>query len=186
MRTGRFLSGSCFISRNFHVAGMCLISLLVCSMLTSCGFHLRGSAESVIRIPALHLTAENVYGELIYAFESTLSSSGTELVESRDLAPWTMTILSERFSRRVAATTRSISAAKYELILQVRFSLTAQDGKLLIPPTSLSIQRMYEYDSSNLVGSDAEEELLRQEMRREIADSIVRRMESTINSQAAM
>ena len=160
--------------------------MLVCLILTSCGFHLRGSAESETRIPALHLTAENVYGELIYAFESTLSSSGTELVESPDLAPWTMTILSERFSRRVAATTRSISVAKYELILQVRFSLTAQDGNLLIPPTSLTIQRMYEYDSSNLVGSDAEEELLRQEMRREIAGSIVRRMEATINSQAAM
>lgn len=163
-----------------------LISLLGCLMLTSCGFHLRGTAESELRIPAIYLTAENVHGELITAFERRLSSSGTQLVGSRDLAPWALSILSERFSRRVASTTQNISVAKYELILQVRFSLTGQDGSLLIPPTSLTIERMYDYDSSNLIGSDAEQELLRREMQSEIADSIILRTGATINSQAAM
>jgi LPS-assembly lipoprotein len=97
-----------------------------------------------------------------------------------------MSILAERFSRRVASTTKAISVAKYELILQVRFSLTARDGKLLIPPALLIVERLYDYDSSNLVGSDAEEELLRQEMRAEIADSIIRRIGTTISSQVAM
>jgi LPS-assembly lipoprotein len=182
-----FRTTSCLVYRDFIAAIKTgLMPLLACVMLTSCGFHLRGTAEQELRIPALHLTAENLYGELIYALERTLSSSGTQLVDSRDLAPWTLSILSERLSRRVAATTRGISVAKYELILEVRFSLTARDGTLLTPPTSLSTQRTYEYDSSNLVGSDAEEELLRQEMRREIAESIIRRMGTTINSQAAM
>jgi LPS-assembly lipoprotein len=178
---------NCLANRDFiAVIKTGLVPLLVCAMLTSCGFHLRGTAGPELRIPALHLTAENLYGDLINALERTLSSSGTQLVDSSDLAPWTLSILSERLSRRVAATNRSISVAKYELILEVRFSLTARDGTLLTPPTSLSIQRTYEYDSSNLVGSDAEEELLRQEMRREIAESILRRMSTTINNQAAM
>ncbi|MDK1023158.1 MAG: LPS assembly lipoprotein LptE [Gammaproteobacteria bacterium] len=157
----------------------------MCILLTACGFQLRGTAESEFRIPALYLTAEHTYGELIRALERRLSSNGTELVSSRDLAPWTVSLLAERFSRRVASTTRDISVAKYELILQVHFSLAAQDGKLLIPPASLIIERLYDYDPSNLVGSDAEEELLRQEMRTDIIDRIVRRIGTTINSQAA-
>lgn len=163
----------------------CLVLLLGCILLASCGFQLRGTSESELRIPVLHLTAEDAYGELIRALESRLSSTGTELVSSRDLAPWTASILAERFSRRVASTTRDISVAKYELILQVRFSLAAQDGKLLIPPASLIIERVYDYDPTNLVGSDAEEELLRQEMRTDIIDSIIRRISTTINSQSA-
>jgi LPS-assembly lipoprotein len=164
----------------------CLISMLCCLMLASCGFHLRGTGDSALQIPALHLTAENVHGELIYALEQRLSSRGTQVVGSRDLAPWTMNILSERFSRRVVSTTKDISVGKYELILQVRFNLATRDGKLLVPPASLIVERIYDYDPSNLTGSDAEEELLRQEMRAEIADSIIRRIGTTISNQAAM
>jgi len=186
MRIRWLQSGNCFVLRNFHAMGRRLIPILGCLILTSCGFQLRGTGDSAFRIAALHLAAEDARGELIVAFERNLSGSGTQLVGSSDLAPWTMSILSERFSRRVASTTKDISVAKYELILQVRFNLTTRDGKLLIPPASLIVERLYDYDPSNLVGSDAEEELLRQEMRTEIADSIIRRIAVTINNQATM
>jgi LPS-assembly lipoprotein len=178
----------CFVPRNpvAAVFSTGLISLLLCVMLSSCGFHLRGTAGSAFQIPSLHLTAENARGELMGIFERNLASRGTRLVDSRDLAPWTMNIMSERFSRRVASTTGDISVAKYELILQVRFNLSASDGELLIPPATMVVERVYDYDSSNLVGSDAEERLLRQEMRAEIADSIIYRIGTTISSQATI
>ena len=160
-----------------------LILLVGCLLLASCGFHLRGTGIAEHPAISLHVTAANSNAELLGMLERTLSGDGMKLVDDRALAPWTVSLLDENFSRRVASTTRGISVAKYQLILQVRFSLSARDGKLLIPATSLTVERMYDYDSSNLVGSDTEQTLLRDEMRMDIVERMIRRIETTISSQ---
>lgn len=165
-------------------ANISLCVVFVCMLLGSCGFQLRGTGGQDFQIASIHIAIANVYRELAQVIETTLANAGTEIISSADQAPWTANVLSERFSRRVASTSREVSVAKYELTLEVQFSLIEQSGLQLIPATLLTVERLYDYDPANLVGSDAEEQLLMQEMRMEVAESLVRRIGVTINHQA--
>jgi LPS-assembly lipoprotein len=159
--------------------------LSICLLLSSCGFHLRGTGSDAVQIPAIHVSFENSYGELSRSLEALLVGSGTQIVENPTESPWSLFVSAERNSRRVASTNSQISVAQYELQMLVEMRLENRDGSVIIPATTLSTDRLYEYDSSNLTGSDAEEQVLRAEMRSELAERILRRVKMTIKSQAA-
>jgi outer membrane lipopolysaccharide assembly protein LptE/RlpB len=58
-------------------------------------------------------------------------------------------------------------------------------GKAVIEPTSVSTERIYRFDNASLVGNTEEEKLLNQEMRRDIASQIIRRIDATVRATRA-
>jgi LPS-assembly lipoprotein len=164
------------------VAGLLLVMTL---MISSCGFHLRGATEDAVHLPVLYVSMESNFGEMSRAIRSALTNSGTEIVTDPGAAPWSLFISAEKSDRRIASTNSEISVARYELQSMVDIRLEAQDGTLLIPTIALSTERVYEYDSSNLTGSDVEEQVLKKEMRDELVERILRRVEMTIGNELA-
>lgn len=154
------------------------IILLAVLLLAGCGFHLRGSGQISTQLELLHVTSINAYGELVQKLESVLTRSGVSIERDKSLAPFSLHIISERNSRRVATTTSRKTVAEYELRLLVEFQLESRDGDLIIPPSSLVTERVYTLDQTNLVGSNEEEQLLKEEMQDEIIEQIIRRVEA--------
>lgn len=165
-------------------AAACLL-LIMTMMISSCGFHLRGTGDEITHVPALYLSMENNFGEMSRSIKSALADNGTEIVADPGGAPWSLFVSAERNNRRIASTNSEISVARYELQSMVDIRLEGEDGTLLIPTIMLSTERVYDYDSSNLTGSDVEEQLLKKEMRDELVERIIRRVEMTIVNQQA-
>ena len=152
--------------------------LLALLLLYGCGFHLRGTGQISAQLGMLHVTAINAYGELVQKLESALTRSGVSIERDKSVAPYSLRIIGEKNTRRAATTTSRITVAEYELRLLVEFQLENLDGDLIIPPSSLVTERVYALDQANLVGSNDEEELLKEEMQDEIVDKIIRRVEA--------
>lgn len=169
----------------YRVPGITWILFAISLLLSSCGFQLRGTGEQAVHIPALYVVVvDNNFGKLSQSIRSALTDNGTFIPADPASAPWSLFLSSERNDRRIASSNSQVSVSKYELVMEVDLRLEAQDGTVLIPTTQLSTERLYEYDSSNLTGSDAEEQLLRQEMRAELVGRILRRVEMTIGNQS--
>jgi outer membrane lipopolysaccharide assembly protein LptE/RlpB len=66
--------------------------------------------------------------------------------------------------------------------LLVEFQLENRAGDLIIAPASPVTERVYTLDQANLMGSNEEEELLREEMQDEIIEQIIRRVEASTRS----
>lgn len=158
------------------------ILLLAVFVLSSCGFHLRGSGQISTQLDMLHVTAINAYGELVQKLESVLTGAGVAIERNKSLAPYSLRIISEKNTRRVATTTSRIAVAEYELRLVVKIQLQNRAGDLIMAPSSLVTERVYTLDQANLMGSNEEEELLRQEMQDEIIEQIIRRVEAITRS----
>ncbi|MDP6264157.1 MAG: LPS assembly lipoprotein LptE [Pseudomonadales bacterium] len=158
------------------------ILLLAVLSLDGCGFHLRGSGRSATQLDMLHVTAFNAYGELVQKLESVLTEAGVEIEPDKSVAPYSLRIISEKNTRRAATTTSRITVAEYELRLLVEFQLENRAGDLIIAPASLVTERVYTLDQANLMGSNEEEELLREEMQDEIIEQIIRRVEASTRS----
>jgi LPS-assembly lipoprotein len=158
------------------------ILLLVTLVLFGCGFHLRGSGQISTQLDMLHVTAIDAYGGLVQKLESVLTQAGVAIERDKSLAPYSLNIISEKNTRRAATTTSRITVAEYELRLLVEFQLEDRAGDVIIAPSSLVTERVYTLDQANLMGSNEEEELLREEMQDEIIEQIIRRVEASTRS----
>lgn len=161
---------------------MCLRnSLLWVSLitLTACGWHLRGTgpdalAERVQKIAVRDSTVPEVGAQV----RLILRRSGVSLVGDAN-AQAILSLSRERYDTRVLSVDPDTGkATEYEVGYQIMVSVTRPDGTVLLAPEALELNRDYTFDETAVLGKYAEENLLRNEIRVEAAESIVRRLDS--------
>jgi outer membrane lipopolysaccharide assembly protein LptE/RlpB len=114
------------------------------------------------------------------ALVKSLQRSNAELADSHADADYVLRIDGETIRRRPVASTGQASVAEYELRLEVGFSVLAQER--LIGSGDVSVERIYQFDSSSLAGNTAEEALLTREMREDVSGQLLRRLDALIRS----
>lgn len=83
----------------------------------------------------------------------------------------------EGSSERTLSVNSNARAGEYELELAVQFRLV-QRGRVVLGPESLAVTRVYLTDPGNAVAVNEEADLIRAEMRRELAQQILRRLQT--------
>jgi len=121
---------------------------------------------------------------LYYELESALQAAGGEVVKSHDSATATLTIHAQRSDRRVLSVDELGRASEYELSLRVVFSMIARNGQLIVNKESLRVVRAYSFDPDNVLGSGGEEAMLQDDMVRDAAQRILRRLQSQARTAA--
>ncbi|MBL4680496.1 MAG: hypothetical protein JKY88_07205 [Pseudomonadales bacterium] len=141
----------------------------------SCGFQLRGAEGYDFDLGSIHISALNTRSEMVKILADTLSNQGVD-ISSKSEAPYSLSLLSEITHRRPVATSGDISVSEYELSIEVRFQVLSESNQVLIPPTSVIVEKIYSFDASSLVGSSEEETQVVAEIRRDISGQILRRL----------
>ena len=152
-----------------------LVSLtLSLVLLSSCGFQLRGLDVSLLE--SVSVSSPPEIAATRRALQKELAVHDVAIVPR---APGVvhLAINDERSIRRPVSTTASIDAAQYELRLEADIS-ASKDDAVLIPTATLVSERIYSVDSLNLSGSHEEQTILLSEMRTELAQHMIRRLEA--------
>ena len=140
------------------------------SVLASCGFQLRGDLYAeldkvhVYSAPSA-IKSEKILNEILAVFEKGKDETSTD--------PLIINLVSEKSSRRSVLTTVSMSAAQYELTIELIFFISFGD-RIIVPETTLSSRKFYAVSSANQAASYEEQLLLQREMREELLNKIVR------------
>ena len=167
--------------RHYRLAKLaCLLAAFSC--LIGCGFQLKGTGSSgqSIGLQGLELRLVSVQpqSDLTREVSRELSNAGAVLTDDVDPA-LQLTLQTEQFIQRNVSLTAQARAAELELTLSVDFVFeqTEQD------PTDAraTVSRQMLNDPRNIVGKTEELRLLREEMRRDLAAQIVRRIGHSLN-----
>jgi len=171
---------NCAMSR-FPVAPAALL-LLVVSLLSACGFHLRGALTLPPGLEEIQIKARDPYSALARSLERTLLQNGVTLVPAseRDAYVAVLDILSERWASRPQSVDQAGRAQEHNLRYAVVFALHNADGDILVPQQAVELSRDYVAAPDDATGIDSERELLTQEMRREMNASILRRIDAAV------
>jgi LPS-assembly lipoprotein len=162
--------------RHYRLAKLaCLLAAFSC--LIGCGFQLKGTGSSGQSIGLqgleLRLVSLQPQSDLTREVSRELSNAGAVLTDDVDPA-LQLTLQTEQFIQRNVSLTAQARAAELELTLSVDFVFeqTEQD------PTDAraTVSRQMLNDPRNIVGKTEELRLLREEMRRDLAAQIVRRI----------
>jgi len=157
-----------------------VLSLLVLICINSCGFSLRGSDILSSKLPQMRLNLEQQNSEFNRLFRRSLQNAGVqvEMVDEVDLSyPGVQMMVSneEIFSRPIAVNPRA-RAAQYEMRLGVNAAV-GRGEDILMAPETLFVEKIYFEDIENIAGNQEEVEIIADEMRRELVNQLMRRLE---------
>ena len=151
-----------------------LLVLVTTTLLASCGFQLRGnvdfSFDSIyIDFPGNSQTAR-LLKRLIKAMDST------QIVSKAQEAEVILAALSETKNKEVLSLNTDGRVREYSLIYTLEFMARTPEGKVLIPPTRISLRRTMTYNDSEALSKENEEIMLFKDMQSDMAQQILRRL----------
>ena len=173
-----------------------LFSIVLAAGLAGCGFHPRNALMLPADVPAVQVTSNVPYSELTKLLERNLRATGaqiiaasarnddpTELELAADAAR--LQVLSERWGDLPIAIDGQGRAQEYRLRYAAIFVFKRADGSELVPQQVIELSRDYVAPPTDATGTTTEREILAAELRREMAASILRRIDGVVRSQAA-
>jgi len=167
--------------------GMLALSLV--AVLSGCGFHLRGASSVTLppELSTLRVTMSGAgYPPLLVEVRNALLAAGdVRLTDDVSASVPVLQLLSETSENQVLAIDSSGRISAYLLNYRVDYSLIGADKKPLLPKQSVKLQREYGFDRLNVIASEKQSEFLQNEMRRDVARQILRRLASVHSEPAA-
>jgi len=147
------------------------------ALLAACGFHLQGHTPLPAVVKTPYVEAPDRQSDFIQSLRHDLLTSGAHLAQEKSDASAVVSILKDSVARRVLAVSAMNQPVEYEVTYTVAFSVSAA-GKELLPAQEVSATRAYSFNESLLLAKGHEEEVLRQDMARDLADEVMRRLSS--------
>lgn len=159
-----------------------LLLTACCAALVACGFQLRGSADLPESIHTLYVQGINPRNDLGLAFRTALTRNGIHVISEYKEGAALLTVLENRLERRVLSVNPiTAKVSEYELTLTVRLNLTDAQQNRLLQNEYYELQRDYIFDAEQVLGREAEERLLLDEMYKQLSQTIIRRFSALNN-----
>ena len=147
--------------------------LLVSSLLlSSCGFHLRGSLP-LERYPAIFVDAKK-HSELASLLSEQLKSNEVKLLTELDPKAPALLLQQDSLERRTLSLFPNGQVAEYELIYRVKYQLILPEQD--IQEFQCELTRDYQDDPNLALAKAKELDLLLQELRSQAASRIIRQL----------
>lgn len=162
-----------------------LISVFTTSLLSACGWHLRGFSNIPINLDSVYVTAEDSHGALITELKRALVSSKVTAAQNATAAQYTLQLTNEKSDRRTVSVGNSALAAEYELNMSVDYRILNPAGEVVSPLITASTYRSYTFDINAVVAKAEEERLIQQEMRNNLVQQMLRRLQFISQEQPA-
>lgn len=153
------------------------IIVILTTILSGCGFQLRGDIEVPEAASRLYIDTANYAVE--DEFTVLLLDAGVTVTESTDTADSVLKLQGEQYEKRTLSVDPTTGKGReFEVTYSITFSLRSVEGEVLIQRQSIELQRDYLFDVDQVIGKSQEEGLLQAEMRRDAIQQILRQIES--------
>ncbi|ALO35221.1 hypothetical protein CMT41_11200 [Colwellia sp. MT41] len=148
------------------------IALLTTSLLSACGFQLRGDYLLDDELQTLYLSSSDVHGELTRLVKLSLTRNQVQVLKHAKTDIPELRILTDKLDRRTLSVFSNGQVAEYELIYSVHYQVrfTGEDAL----DFRFELYRDYQDDPNLALAKSRELSLLLSEMRTSAADKILR------------
>ena len=148
--------------------------LLACVLVSSCGFHLRGKYEYADALNPVFIISED--RDFIYELEEVFEFSDLPITTSANAANAILEFTSEEYTRSPITLDDRGRATRYRLKYNLRYRVLNADGDALLTVASATSNRILDYNPSQVLQADSEEQFLKEEMYEDLSQAVARRL----------
>jgi LPS-assembly lipoprotein len=154
-----------------------VLALAVVMLQSACGFHLQGHTPLPALVKSPYLETQDRQSLFTQSLRHALLSNGAQLADSKSHSSAVVHIIKENYKKRVLSVSATNQPNEYEITYTITFEVVAGD-KDPLPAEEISSTRTYSFDERLLLAKGHEEDLLRADMARDLADRVMRRLAS--------
>lgn len=150
-----------------------ILATAALALLCGCGFHLQGRAPLPAAVKTPYLEVPDPQTEFVQSLRHDLLANGVELAQDRTKSSAVISVLEDAVTRRVISVSARNQPNQYEVTYTVRFSVTSGERELL-KNQELTATATYSFSEPLLLAKGHEEDILRADMARELAQRVMR------------
>ena len=156
--------------------GAALVALAA-SVLAGCGFHLQGSVTLPETARNIFIATQDELTPFAVELLQSLERAGARPAASAAAADTVVRITRDRAGRRVLSVSSTNTPQEYEISYSIEYTID-RAGKEVVAPQRLELTRSFSYQESEMLAKDREEAGLREAMARDLANLVLRKIES--------
>lgn len=161
-----------------------LLVVLLLSALPGCGYHLRGRVELPDQAKVVRLTGIAPGQSFAQEFTELLSFAGGRVTPNQVEAGSVFHVIRGVHQRRQISLSRAGKANGFNMTYRLEYEVTTPKGEVILPREELEVSRQYYVDIRFPLGQGEQETLMRTEMEREAAQTVMRRLRSVVRNPA--
>jgi LPS-assembly lipoprotein len=150
-----------------------ITAILLCAMLTACGFHLRGQAT--LPFESMHVAGSPSFANQLA--RAVRAGSNTRIVSNPKDAEVTLQIVGEQRDRLILSISGSGRVSELQLRYRVSYRLTDRENREYLPTSEVQLKRDLTYSDTDVLGKEQEEALLFRDMQNDAVQQVVRRLQ---------
>jgi LPS-assembly lipoprotein len=164
----------------FPASGFRLLALmLICAVsLVACGFHMRGVAKISPALARVRVEPIDVNSPLKRDLELALKRNEVVLADSAATDAAVIKLPLMQLVTEPLTVGRTARVKEFRVRYKIEIEITGADGHVLLARTPIELTRDYSFDETQALGAQAEEELLKKELGRDMVQQILRRLET--------
>jgi LPS-assembly lipoprotein len=156
-----------------NIAYKALLYSIFLSLLSACGFHLRGMVSLPPSFQHVYIIAPPNGRSLQLKLEEQLQAYRVQRSTSLDKAAFQIIIDSVSFNRQISNISSSTTPRQFQLSYVVAYHLMDSHNGNIIPRGQAVSNRLVSMNSERLLGSNYEQEFFMHEMEEDIATQIL-------------
>jgi LPS-assembly lipoprotein len=163
-------------------ATVVLMSVALATLITACGFQLRGAA--VYPFTNVHVQAPvtvalgGAGAPIVPDVIEGLTRNGIQIKPKIEDADFSVRFLQVTFDKRVLSLSGSGRAREFELEYRIRYEFVDARQKLWGEPGEITVRRDFSYSETQALAKEAEERQLVRDMQLDAATQILRRLQA--------
>jgi len=162
-----------------------VLALAIALVLSACGFHLRDALVLPSDFGPVRVASTDRYSSLPDSLTRSIERAGAQIAAPDDTTATVIDLLSERWGNTPISVDQFGRAQEYSLRYAVVFEVRRADGSKPVPRQAVELSRDYVSSPTDSIGEESERELLEKELRREMAASIIRRLDAVARTSEA-
>lgn len=152
------------------------LGILMSFLLTGCGFHLRGTIAVPAWLNNVAIEVKEAHQDLATIIKTEIQSYGRCVREDPSLAHYLLILECDNYKEQITNVSASTAPRQYLLTYELKFSLIEVNGTPIMADRMVAVTRQVTINNNRILGSNAEEALLKNEMRREAAIQLVNQL----------
>ena len=141
--------------------------MLALLLLGGCGFYLQGAPELPAGMERTWIDTVDRHSEFYWELRRELIAAGVEVVDDASRADSIVSIYLDDTDQRVLSVSARNVPTEYEVYYTIRYGVTRGE-KVLVNVRDLTLTRDYTYDPTLVLGKEREEQVLREQIARDL------------------
>lgn len=146
-------------------------------LLAGCGFALRGTATLPAALQPLYLEGVNDSTPIRRELQRVLVDNRVSLADDLKSSSFSLAVGNEQSTERALSVNANARAGEYEIVMSANYQIRKGTAAAQSPQT-VTVTKVYLADPENAIAKTEEANIIRNEMRREMAQLILRRLQA--------